>query len=97
MTDLAPSSAALSPAILQELQASVEAGELATVDEALQHAVARWARERREIADWRARIRADVQRALNNPEPAIDLDEAFDMIAAEILARMSPEERDAAA
>lgn len=78
----------LSPELRRDLEASVEAGDFASVSEALRDAVNRWARERRERAEWKDRIRADVQRSLRDRRPDIEMDEVFDRLEAKILARI---------
>jgi len=85
----------LSERLRDALQASVDAGEHATQGEAVRSAVTLWAAEREKRLDL---MRAQIRRSMEDPRPDIDLDEAFDQIEAEIMARIeaSGEEDEAA-
>lgn len=85
----------LSERLRAALQASVDAGEHATQNEAVRSAVTLWAVERDKRLDL---MRAQIRRSMEDPRPDIDLDEAFDQIEAEIMARIeaSGEEDEAA-
>jgi antitoxin ParD1/3/4 len=85
MSDAPASSDPLRDKLGRALQASVDVGDYASTDEALQDAVASWAADREKRHDL---MRAQIRRSMEDPRPDIDMEEAFDEVEAEILARM---------
>lgn len=68
-------SVTLTPEMLRVIEASVEAGEFASVSEALRDAVRAWQRERQERAERLEAIRARIRRSLEDPRPPISMEE----------------------
>jgi antitoxin ParD1/3/4 len=65
----------LTPEMLRVVEAAVEAGEFASVSEALRDAVRAWQREREERAERLEAIRTRIRRSLDDPRPPISMDE----------------------
>jgi antitoxin ParD1/3/4 len=70
----------MTPDMLRAIRESVEAGEYASVSEALRDAVRVWQRQRIEDAERLTAITARVRRSLEDPRPSVPLDDAFDRI-----------------
>jgi antitoxin ParD1/3/4 len=61
---------------MQAIRERVEAGEFATVSEAMRDAVRVWQRQRIEDAERLEAIRARVRRSIEDPRPSLSEDEA---------------------
>lgn len=75
-------SVTLTPEMLRVIEASVEAGEFASVSEALRDAVRAWQRERQERAERLEAIRARIRRSLEDPRPPVTVEELDRRMAA---------------
>lgn len=89
-------SVTLTPEMLRVIEASVEAGEFASVSEALRDAVRAWQREREERAERLEAIRARIRRSLEDPGPDMTADEVHAEMEA-YLDQLERESKDAAA
>lgn len=65
----------LSPDMLRAVRESVEAGEYASTSDVMQEAVRLWQRQRREDAERLDVIRARIRRSLDDPRPALTIEE----------------------
>lgn len=65
----------LTPEMLRLVEAAVEAGEFASLSEALRDAVRVWTREREERAERLEAIRARIRQSMEDPRPPISGDE----------------------
>ena len=65
----------MTPDQLRAVRESVEAGEYASTSEVLRDAVRLWQRQRQEDAERLNVIRARIRRSLDDPRPALSLDE----------------------
>ena len=74
----------LPPEVRAAMDASVAAGEFASVEEAVGDAIALWREQREENVE---ALRQMVQRSLDDPRPDIPMDEAFDRVEARLRAR----------
>ena len=70
----------MSPEMLSEIRASVEAGEYVSTSEAVRDAVRFWQQKRREDAEHLVAIRTRVRKALEDPRP--------DLTSAEVRAHL---------
>ena len=70
----------MTPELMRVIRKSVESGEFASTSEVVRDALRAWQRERRERAERLAAIRARIRRSINDPRPAVPIDEAFDRI-----------------
>lgn len=77
---------------LRAVRESVEAGEYASTSEVLRDAVRLWQRQRREDAERLEVIRARIRRSLDDPRPALSLEE----VDAELEKLFAQAEKDAA-
>ena len=66
--------------MMRVIRKSVESGEFASTSEVLRDALGAWQRERREHAERLAAIRGRIRRSLDDPRPAVPIDEAFNRI-----------------
>jgi antitoxin ParD1/3/4 len=74
-------SVTMTPELLRILRESVEAGEYASMSEALRDAVRSWQRQRVEDAERLAALRARVKRSLDDPRPDLSEDEVAARLA----------------
>lgn len=83
-------SVTLTPEMLRLVEAAVEAGEFASVSEALRDAIRAWQREREERAERLEAIRARIRRSLEDPRPPLtmeEVDERLESLFRELEAR----------
>lgn len=73
LADAEKISVGLTPEMLRLIEAAVEAGEFASVSEALRDAVRAWQREQR--AERLEAIRARIRRSLEDPSPGLTVQE----------------------
>jgi len=86
----------LTPEMLRLVEAAVEAGEFASVSEALRDAVRAWQREREERAERLEAIRARIRRSLADPRPPLTMEEV-EAEMEEFIDKLERELKDAAA
>lgn len=65
----------LSPDMLRAVRESVEAGEYASTSDVMQDAVRLWQRQRQDDAERLDAIRARIRRSLDDPRPALTIEE----------------------
>ena len=65
----------MTPEQLRAVRESVEAGEYASTSEVMREAVRLWQRQRQEDAERLNAIRARIRRSLDDPRPALSLEE----------------------
>lgn len=65
----------LSPDMLRAVRESVESGEYASTSDLMQDAVRLWQRQRCEDAERLDAIRARIRRSLDDPRPALTIEE----------------------
>lgn len=68
--------------MLALIQRQVEAGRYASTSEVLREAVRVWMRDEEEHAERLAAVRARIKRSLDDPRPAVPLEEAFARVKA---------------
>lgn len=86
----------LTPEMLRLVEAAVEAGEFASVSEALRDAVRVWQRAREERAERLEAIRARIRQSIDDPRPRLTLDEVDARLEA-VFRELEAKENDAAA
>ncbi|NEU14616.1 ribbon-helix-helix protein, CopG family [Methylobacterium sp. BTF04] len=69
-------SVTMTPDLLRAVRESVEAGEYASTSEVMRDAVRVWQRQRLEDAERLNVIRSRIRRSLDDPRPALSLEEA---------------------
>lgn len=72
----------MTPEMMREVRASVEAGEYASTSEALRDAVRVWQRERAEHTERLASIKARIERSRDDLRPGLSTDQVRERIAA---------------
>lgn len=72
----------ITPDMLRAVRESVEAGEYASISEAMRDAVRVWQRQRLEDAERLAAIKARIRRSLDDPRPALSSEEVRDSLEA---------------
>ncbi|MFC3703218.1 type II toxin-antitoxin system ParD family antitoxin [Devosia honganensis] len=68
--------------MLALIRRQVEAGRYASTSEVLREAVRVWMRDEEEHAERLAAVRARIKRSLDDPRPAVPLEEAFARVKA---------------
>jgi len=78
----------LTAEMVQDLEASVAAGEFASTSEAVRDAVRLWRHAREERAERLVAIRSRIQTAIDDPRPRLTADEVFGRLAETRAARL---------
>lgn len=71
----------MTPEMMREVRASVEAGEYASTSEVFRDAVRIWRREREERAERLEVIKARIKRSMEDPRPSLSLDDVRERLA----------------
>jgi antitoxin ParD1/3/4 len=74
----------LPPEMVAVIREQVDTGRYASVSEVLRHAMRSWMREEEEHTERLAAIRARLARSLDDPRPAVPLDEAIGRLEAHV-------------
>ena len=74
----------LPPEMVAVIREQVDTGRYASVSEVLRHAMRSWMREEEEHTERLAAIRARIARSLDDPRPAVPLDEAMGRLEAHV-------------
>jgi antitoxin ParD1/3/4 len=74
----------LPPEMVAVIKQQVDAGRYASVSEVLRQAMRSWMREEEEHAERLAAVRARLTRSLDDPRPAVALDDAMERLEAHV-------------